>query len=444
MDLPKKSNLLVKAIFFVISGALLFLLAADLGERFFVPEAGKISSMAIHKDLSSPADRMLAKPLLPALLAWMAPFRSFRLLWPFVCALAGTLLGASLLYPLKLSPHPRCSLLYLFLALLSVPFLFLLTADPGGALGLALLCVATTDMLVHLQTGRTYPLFSAGVALGFLPLAASWGFYVLLGVFLVNRLLVEVEEHGFLAEYIVLFTPFLLLGGGWWFLHWVYRKGEPLFPSPSFPLAEGASFPISGFLLLLTALLLLFSISCGKDRAGCVISFRFFFLAFLGLGVMWILLPWEEPRLRMILLSLGILLVFLGSVLHPLRNHLSLGLLLGLLCVGTWWELPRNSENLAFWKNALTGENAVSYLYPEEKEIGTFLRNELAGASVGLEGRAPMVEFLAGDTVRFVSVYEDPSAEFMLFPFFHIPGKEEDVLFRSPHWILLRRIRGVP
>lgn len=439
-----KSNFYIKTIFLFVSGGLLFFVALDLGGRFFLPEAGSITSMVLHGDLASPADRMLAKPLLPALLAWVAPFGSFRLLWPFLCALGGTFLGASLLYPLKLSPHAGFSLIYLLFTLLSAPFLFLLTTDPGGALGVGLLCVAATDMLTHLRTGQTYHLFSAGVTLGLIPFAASWGLYVLILVFLVNRLLVEVEEHGFLAEYIVLFTPFLLLGGGWWFLHWVYRKGGDLFPSLSFPLGEEVSFFLSGTLLLLGALLLLFSISCGENREGCAISFRFFFLAFLGLGITWLFLPWGEPRLRLILLSLGMLLLFLGSVLLPLRPRLLLALLLGLLCGVTWWELPETSQNLALWKRALGGERVISQLYPEQEQISSLLRQEFEGLSVGLEGRAPLVEFLAGDMVHFVPVEKDFPPEFMLQPFFYLPQEGERVLFRSPHWMLLRNISLFP
>ena len=238
----------------------------------------------------------------------------------------------------------------------------------------------------------------------------------------------------------MLFTPFLLLGGGWWFLHWVYRKGGDLFPSLSFPLAEQVSFSLSGMLLLLGALVLLFSISCSENQKGCAISFRFFFLAFLGLGITWLFLPWGEPRLRLILLSLGMLLLFLGSVLLPLGHRLFLVLLLGFLCGITWWELPGTSENLALWKRALGGEKVISQLYPEEEQISSVLRQEFEGLSVGLEGRAPLVELLAGDTVRFVPPGKDFPPKFMLQPFFYLPREGERVLFRSPHWMLLRNI----
>ncbi len=438
MDL-QKSKPFPKILFLLISFFLLFFFSENFGKNFFLPEGASIAVGVLNDNLASPAERMLTKPLLPALVAWLSPCSSFRTLWPFVCAVGGTLLGGSLLYSLRFSGHAFFSCVALVPVIFSVPLLFAITSDPAGALGLAFFTVAVTDMLEHLQTGRTFPLFSAGIALGIIPFGISWGIFLILGFFLVNRFLVESEKHGFLAEYIVLFTPFLLFGGGWWFLHWTYRQGGVLFPPLSFPLQEVAKFSLSGGLLFCGALGMLLLLHCGENRRSCAISFRFFSLAFLGLGIAWMCLPLGEPRLRLTLLSVGILLFFVGFLVLPLRSRLFGFAFLTLFCGATWFELPEASENLGLWKRALAGERVLSFLYPEERRIETFLEETLSESFVGIEGRAPVIEYLAGEKIHFVSVYDVPPPRYLLRPFFSSPGEKEIILFRSPRWLLLRQ-----
>lgn len=425
----------------LLSFALLYLIARDVFASFFLPEAASLSVSVLEAPRFEPAERLLTQPTLVALIARLSPFRTFNSLWPSICAAAGVLLVIALLYPLRTSPHPFFSLLYFLPALLSAPFLFMLTADPASALAVACLSVAVADMLSHLRTGHTFPLFSAGLALGLVPFAASWGLYAVLGAVIVNRLLIEAEEHGFFAEYIVLFTPFLLIGGGWWFLHWVYRKGGSLFMPLSLPLAEASLFPLSSAVLLIGAVATLCVIRCGKDREDCAISFRFFLLCFMYLGAVWILLPAPETRLRLALLSAGILLVFLAAAPLPFRRRIVPFFVLLLLCVATWRELPAHSQNLARWSESLRGEGSLSSLYPSEESVGRYLKDRLSGEEVGLDGRAPLVEFFAGGSVRFVPPYEPPLPLVVLRPSFQPPSGGENVLLRSERWVLLQRAR---
>lgn len=435
----QKSKIFLKILFMLLSFLLLFLLAEDLGKNFFLPEGASITAGVLNERLASPAERLFTKPLLPTLAAWLSPCRSSRTLWPFVCALGGTLLGVALLYALRFSGHSLLSLFSLLPVIFSVPLLFAITSAPAEALGLAFFTVATTDLLEHLRTGRTYPLFSAGIALGVIPFGISWGIFLVLGFFLGNRLLVEVEEHGFLAEYVVLFTPFLLFAGGWWFLHWVYRQGGALFPFLSFPLREMARFSLSGGLLFCGILGVLLCFRCEENRRNCIVSLRFFLLVFLGLGIAWIFSPLAEARLRLTLLSVGIILLFLGFLLLPLRNRLLGFFFLVLFCVGTWMELPGASENLGLWKRALGGEDVLSFLYPEEQRVKTFLEKHLSGSVVGIEGRSFVIEHLAGDVISFVSIYDFSPPRYVLRPFFSSPGEDEKILIQSPHWLLLRK-----
>ena len=425
----------------LLSFALLFLVARGVFVRFFLPEAASVSVTVLEASRFEPVEILLAQPTLVALIAWLSPFRSFGALWPSVCAGAGLLLAIALLYPLRASSHPFFSLLFFVPAVLSAPFLFMLTADPASAIAVACLSVAVADMLSHLRTGRTFPLFSAGLALGLVPFAASWGLYAVLGAVIVNRLLIEAEEHGFFAEYIVLFTPFLLIGGGWWFLHWVYRTGGSLFMPLSLPLPEASLFPLTSFVLLIGAAVTLCAIRCGKDREDCAITFRFFLLCFTYLGIVWLLLPAAETRLRLALLSAGILLIFLAASLLPFRRRMAPFIMLLLLCVVTWRELPVYSQNLGRWSDALRGEGAISGLYPSEESIGRYLHDRLSGIEVGLDGRAPVVEFFAGGRVRFVPPYEQPLPEVVLRPSFTPLSGGDNVLLRGERWTLLQRAR---
>ncbi|HOO63948.1 MAG TPA: hypothetical protein PK364_08500 [Synergistaceae bacterium] len=81
----------------------------------------------------------------------------------------------------------------------------------------------------------------------------------------------------------------------------------------------------------------------------------------------------------------------------------------------------------------------MSSLYPEDYRIGAFLRRSFPGSSVAIEGRAPVVEYLAGDTVNFVSLYDFPSSQYMLRPFFFLSGENEEVLAHTSHWLLIRK-----
>ncbi len=436
-----KSKRLLTVCAALLSFALLFLIAREVFAHFFLPEAASLSVSVLEASRFEPAERLLTQPTLVAMLAWLSPFRAFDTLWPSVCAAAGVLLAIALLYPLRASSRPLFSLFFFIPTVLSAPFLFMLTADPASALAVACLSITVADMLSHLRTGHTFPLFSAGLALGLVPFAASWGLYAVLGAVIVNRLLIEAEEHGFFAEYIVLFTPFLLIGGGWWFLHWVYRTGGGLFMPLFLPFPEASLFSLTSLALLVGAVVTLCAIRCGKDREDCAISFRFFLLCFTYLGVVWLLLPAAETRLRLAVLSVGILLIFLAASLLPFRRRGAPFVILLLLCVVTWRELPAHSQNLARWSDALRGEKPLRALYPSEESVGRFLRERLSGVAVGLEGRAPLVEFFARGSVRFVPPYEQPFPEVILRPSFSPPSSGETVLSRSERWILLKRSR---
>jgi hypothetical protein len=424
----------------MISFALLFLSASEIFGRFFLPEAASLSVTVLEASRFAAADRLLVQPPLLALAGWLSPFRSFETLWPSICALAGTVLAGILINALRFARHKLISIFFFIFVLLSYPVLFLLTTDPASALGIAFLAVALKDLLSHLRTGHTFPLFSAGLALGLIPFAAPWGLYVVLCALVLTSFLIEVEEHGFFAEYIVLFTPFLLFGAGWWFLHWVYGKGSFLYTQLSFPLSDAAAFPVSAAVLAVAVIFALVSIRCGEDKADCAVAFRLFFLSFASLGIAWLVLPAGEVRLRISLLSGVAVLIFLARVLLPVRRCPMLWLCLLLFCVVSWWEMPLRSKNMARWNEALRGEGFISRVYPAEEPVGRYLRERLPGASVGVEGRgAAVVEFFAAGKVRFVPQYETPTPPFSVRPAFLPPSADERVVTGSGQWLLLER-----
>ncbi|HOO88591.1 MAG TPA: hypothetical protein PK442_12880, partial [Synergistales bacterium] len=67
--------------------------------------------------------------------------------------------------------------------------------------------------------------------------------------------------------------------------------------------------------------------------------------------------------------------------------------------------------------------------------------DRLSGIEVGLDGRAPVVEFFAGGRVRFVPPYEQPLPEVVLRPSFTPLSGGDNVLLRGERWTLLQRAR---
>ncbi len=372
-----------------------------LAEKFLLPEAFPMLLEARDPEGLSVADSILRKPLGVHVL-WKAVFPFFRRTpdgvvagWGVLCALGVSTLTGVLLFLATRSHLEGPGFFAFFLAALSSPsLLFTGTTSPGGALLLAFCSIAAFSLLSYAVLERTFFLFVAGLALGAAPFVHPAALYYVIGMAMILWMLFPGDRDRKLALYIVLFSPFALLGGGWAFLHWIYERGRPLFPNVRALYAIWGSSRLS-LLLLACIFFVIGRQSYPENDASCrlmltrdgafticdrgrMVRFESFWIAhLLILAALFVLGRDSDEKIPVLVLAMGTMLCLAAVAAAPRgwrRNVPVLTLLVVLSAVG-WYELPRTWSLLEMWEQALQGEPEIAALYPEDAETAAFLRS---------------------------------------------------------------------
>ncbi len=372
-----------------------------LAKKFLLPEAFPMLLEAQDPGRLSVADEILRKPLGVHVL-WKAVFPFFRGMrdgvaagWGVLCALSVSMLTGALLFFAAQARLEGPGIFAFFLAALSSPsLLFTGTTSPGGSLLLALCSIAAFSLLSYAVLERTFFLFVAGLALGAAPFVHPAALYYVIGMAMILWMLFPGNRDKRLALYIVLFSPFALLGGGWAFLHWIYERSGPLFPNVP---ATFAAWDASRLSLAVLACIFfvigrqsypendascrlmltrdgVFTV-CDRERMARFESFWISHL--LILAALFVLGRDSDEKLPALVLAMGTMLCLAAVAAAPRgwrRNWPVLALLALLSAVG-WYELPRTWPLLHMWEQALQGEPKFAALYPEDAETAVFLRS---------------------------------------------------------------------
>ena len=406
MDSPRRPNTRRRRFFGVLCALgllspLFCTVTVPLAQRFLLPEAFPLLLAARDPGGLSAADSVLRKPLGVHVL-WNAVFPFFRGMrdgvvagWGVFCALGVSTLTGVLLFFAARSHLEGPGIFAFFLAALSSPsLLFMGTTSPGGSLLLAFCSIAAFTLLSYAVLERTFFLFVAGLALGAAPFVHPAALYYVIGMAMVLWMLFPGDRDKRLALYIVLFSPFVLLGGGWAFLHWIYERGGPLFPDIP---ALYAIWDTSRLSLLVLACIFFvigrqsypendascrlmltrdgaFTI-CDRDR---MVRFESFWIAHLLILVaLFVLGRDSDEKIPVLVLAMGTMLCLAAVAAAPRgwRRNAPVLTLLALLSVVGWYELPRTWSLLHVWEQALQGESKIAALYSEDAETAAFLRS---------------------------------------------------------------------
>lgn len=406
MDSHPRPNTRARSFFGVLCAlALLFpLLCAatiPLAKRFLLPEAFPLLLAARDPGGLSAADSILLKPLGVHVL-WKAVFPFSRGMrdgavsgWGALCALGFSVLSGVLVVLAARSRLGGAGVLaFFFVALSSPSVLFTGSTSPAGTLFLALCSTAAAALLSYAVLERTFFLFVAGLALGAAPFFHPAALYYVIGMAATLWMLFPGDRDKHLALYIVLFSPFVLLGGGWMFLHRIYERTGPFFPElPT--LAATWNPSLISFAVLACAFLVIGRQSRPENAASCSLMaaqdgtfticdgermarFESFWIAHLAiLAAMYVLGRESDEKTPVLVLATGTMLCLAAVAAAPRgwrRSAPVLALLAVLSGVG-WYELPRTWPLLNAWEQALQGESKIAALYPEDAETAAFLRS---------------------------------------------------------------------
>jgi len=389
-----------------------WLVSDVLYPNFVLPE--EISLVVSLRDgaVLSYGEKLLASPFLSHLFGRGLFFVFGESFPPLLAALCAVPLFALLVFLVRclVVPGPF-RLALLVVAVASLPLALFLTSSPGLTLALAMAGSAVYCLLSYALRETVFHLFVAGLCIGVLPFAEPFFLYYILGLVPLLWTLLPGGFRKVFALHVVLFSPVLLLLGGWLLLQWIYGAEHVLF----FPLAwtfwgEGAAN------LLWTPLFLVlwgmalgvfcsFAASAGmasendsyppKSSGKELSMFRiFWFVHVLLLGVMW---HFGGERERLVLLAFGALLLLSGAAVLRMRTFCVCGFLGLFACFAVlgWWELPGVSPVTHAWIDGLHGKDTAAMLYGSDAEAARWLReSHLFEERVFLRGGG-------GDAVRF-------------------------------------------